>query len=902
MRRKNGDVDQWMKRVEMASAFAVSEVFSHKKIKSAINSHAVALQSTDQLQDHDEAYSEAQAILSDWMNKKLRLEMEMEPDQDDDLISSAERSSPVVLATAQPTALDYSSFDELYNHLAEEQEDSMINSFLQDLMEHDVLDSGAAQRLASDAEQNRKKMRDPSISMEARHQQVRENRARRDAERLEQQREKEAQRAARVEAKRREREEEMRRRHEARKQEEMLQQEMVRLRRQMEEKKSLEQMVRQREREKLERQSAARSLQSGPPPPKKQQHQDEERLYKEQQIQTLVHIHNLKCLQRHFSGWYSLLLERRMRMGKVAALSDWKRQLRAWRAWRALVWAQQKQREEERTEEELRAENRRCQQATENNRRRLLRRCLNDWRLWCRMEREQREILARQEETRHKMAALINAASAGKLNTAKSTACKALMAPAEASDQPETTKKEDHHRSGSPAPVAPPAHQENLPVGAVTQPTQPWQVSRRHAALTAGELRRARRRGEAGGGASSTCSQRAASLGSHFEHRHAVQQQTITQQRKLLREQKEQIAQLQEEQTIMRVKLDVQRTAQLTQQAPPAPSRPEGLNFDPEKQRALRVTGESDDHCSPPRRAVTRQPCPHPIIMAMEERAHQRAERRREVEELKRKKEEEKLAQMKAAEEERKREEEEEKHRAAERRKEEKRQEREREEKKQQQLKRDQELQTLARQHYRRTLLFRQGLAPWKRLIQLRQTNMQLAECHHNLSLLRRCTLAWQQFADESLSQKEASADQLHQHFLLRRSLSCWKRLKDWQMIQEERANRFHRQHTLRRVLLALLDHVMQERLAEWDRQELAQQYSDRRVLRGCFRAWRQFPCLQRKEREREMRREQLRRKVAEVLPDFRSSPLQWPPGKSQTAGDKTYTDVDDARAHNHIS
>uniref|UniRef100_A0A667X142 Coiled-coil domain containing 191 n=1 Tax=Myripristis murdjan TaxID=586833 RepID=A0A667X142_9TELE len=747
-------------RVEMASAFAVSEVFSHKKIKSAINSHAVALQSTDQLQDHDEAYSEAQAILSDWMNKKLRLEMEMEPDQDDDLISSAERSSPVVLAT-------------LYNHLAEEQEDSMINSFLQDLMEHDVLDSGAAQRLASDAEQNRKKMRDPSISMEARHQQVRENRARRDAERLEQQREKEAQRAARVEAKRREREEEMRRRHEARKQEEMLQQEMVRLRRQMEEKKSLEQMVRQREREKLERQSAARSLQSGPPPPKKQQHQDEERLYKEQQIQTL-------CLQRHFSGWYSLLLERRMRMGKVAALSDWKRQLRAWRAWRALVWAQQKQREEERTEEELRAENRRCQQATENNRRRLLRRCLNDWRLWCRMEREQREILARQEETRHKMAALINAASAGKLNTAKSFILLPSVIPLPCPFS---------------SPVAPPAHQENLPVGAVTQPTQPWQVSRRHAALTAGELRRARRRGEAGGGASSTCSQRAASLGSHFEHRHAVQQQTITQQRKLLREQKEQIAQLQEEQTIMRVKLDVQRTR------------------------------NTSAHLSPS------------VPKAMEERAHQRAERRREVEELKRKKEEEKLAQMKAAEEERKREEEEEKHRAAERRKEEKRQERE----------------------VRNTSYFMRAQAHIE--TQRHESEYRKHSSSVSLTVTYSKTCPRLKITFSSLSECRLS------------------QLKDWQMIQEERANRFHRQHTLRRVLLALLDHVMQERLAEWDRQELAQQYSDRRVLRGCFRAWRQFPCLQRKEREREMRREQLRRKVAEVLPDFRSSPLQWKAG-----------------------
>lgn len=47
-------------------------------------------------------------------------------------------------------------------------------------------------------------------------------------------------------------------------------------------------------------------------------------------------------------------------------------------------------------------------------------------------------------------------------------------------------------------------------------------------------------------------------------------------------------------------------------------------------------------------------------------------------------------------------------------------------------------------------------------------------------------------------------------------------------MIQEERAERFHRTRTLRRFLLALLDHVTQERLVEWDHQELAQEHNNR--------------------------------------------------------------------------
>ncbi|KAM4605923.1 coiled-coil domain-containing protein 191 [Polymixia lowei] len=849
---------------------SLSEVFSDKTINSGINGQATALQSTEQLQDHDEAYSEAQALLSDWMNSKLRLELEV--DEEDVLIGSTERSSPVALATAQPTALDYSNFDDLYNHLAEEEENHAVNDFLHDLMEREVLDSGIAEDMALDSEQTRKKTRDPNITMEVRHRQVRENRTRRDAERKRQQREKEARREAKEEAKRKERQEEMRRRQEARRQEEMVQQEMVRLRRQLEERRGLEQRVRQREREKLDRQRAARSPQSGHSLPVKQQQRDTEQVYKEQQIQARVHVLTLKCLQRHFSGWYSVLLEQRIHMGKAAALCDWKRQLRAWRAWRALVWAGRNQRETRRTQEELRAENRRCQLAMESDRRRLLRRCLYDWQLWCRMEREQRELLAQQEETRRKMAALINAASTGKLKATETTAYKAIMAPPETSDRTEAAEKEVHHRSRSLTPAASLARQGNTSAGAAARPAQPWQVSRRHAALTAGELRLAQRRGEGGGAARS---QSATSRGGRFEHRHAAQQQTIAQQRRLLREQQEQITQLQEEQSMMGLKLEAQRDTQPTQLSIPAASRPK--NFDPIGQRAQGVTGEADGHCTASRKAVTHQACPHPIVMAMEERARQRAQRRRDVEELRKKKEDEKLARMEAAEEERQREEEEERRRAAEKRREDKRQEREREQEKQNQLKQAQELQTLARQHYIRTLLLRRGLAPWKRLLRLSQTNTQLAEGHRNLSLLRRCALAWQRSAGESLSQKRALADQLHRHFLLRRGLSCWKRLKDWRMILEERAERFDRTHTLRRVLLALLDHVTQEKLLDWDRRELAQQHSDRRVLQGCLLAWRQFPCLLRKEREKEARRAQLRRKVAEVLPDFRSSPLECP-------------------------
>lgn len=61
---------------------------------------------------------------------------------------------------------------DLYDCLTEEEDHSAVNSFLQDLMEQELLDSGTVEELASDVGQIRKKFRNPIITMEARHQQV----------------------------------------------------------------------------------------------------------------------------------------------------------------------------------------------------------------------------------------------------------------------------------------------------------------------------------------------------------------------------------------------------------------------------------------------------------------------------------------------------------------------------------------------------------------------------------------------------------------------------------------------------------------------------------------------------------------------------------------------------------
>ncbi|XP_061739888.1 coiled-coil domain-containing protein 191 [Nerophis ophidion] len=787
MRLKKEDLGPWRKRVGEASAFALSEVFLPNKGRSG--SLAEALRSLEQWRDEDDTNTEAQLLLADWLDRTLQLELE------------GEKKDRMGGSCAAPTPnLKYNNFDDLYTHLDEEEEHRAVSNFLHDLQEQEMLDARTMEQLTQDG--RHRKFNDPVVTMQVRHQQVREKRARRDA--------------AGEEARRRERElEERRKRQEARRrQEEMVQQEIVRLRRQREERKGLELLLRRRER--LEGQRTARSLQPARPSPT--MHQDKKpppadaKRRQEKRVEIFVHLRKLKCQRRHFSRWYSLVLERRLRVGKAKALCDWRRQLRAWRGWRAVAWTQRNQREALRAQEALRTENRRCQLAAESDRRRLLRRCLHEWRLRCRLERDKRDLLAQQHQTRIKMAALISAASTGRLPTPDM-----LDALVELHEQPTSRHSQPRQR-----------------------------VQRRRAAL---DKRRP------GPEEDLTCPEEDLTLpeedltlpkdlqGGHFQHRHAAQKKIILQQRKRLKEQQEEIAQLKQDKVTS--------------------------TWEDKSSRAPTQAAKADSLHESAKKDVTRQTKPHPIITAMEERARARAERRKQVEEVQRLKQEEREAEMQAAKEQKLREEEMEKVK----KREEKKLAVIKEEEKRRRSRKHQQAVERARQHYNTRLLAQRGLSPWKRLMELRQANSELAWTHHTAALLRRCVLAWMQTAADTRARKEAAAQQLHQRLLLRRSFTCWKKLQDQRLLQEQKADSFQRAHTLRRFLHALMDQVVQEKLLEQERQDMAEEHHHRAAQWRAFQAWKRLPHVQRKEREREQRRERLGRKVIEVLPDFGSRP-----------------------------
>ncbi|XP_060054320.1 coiled-coil domain-containing protein 191 isoform X4 [Erinaceus europaeus] len=784
-------VEHWMKRVEKASEFALSKTFpaGNSDFSRRPWEKAIDLEAFEQIEDHDEIYAEAQELVNDWLNTKLKQELASDGEGDtEDTVSSF---PPVPEVNDH---LKYNKFDDLCDYLEEEEESTTVQKFIDHLLHKDVVDSRMLEDLGVKRNQDKKQQKDPRLTMEMRHKQVKENRLRREKE-LERRRiEKTLKKSAFLEAQSLVQEEKKRKVLEAKKEEEEIQREMVKLRREIIERKHTVEEAWKTEKKRLEENSSQH--------PEKSMFQssrvlgEEKIMAKEKKkklkallIQTFKEDH--QCQKRYFSAWHKLILDDRIKLGKAGTLSDWKFQLKVLRAWRDYTRSRKLERETQAMEHDLREENRKQQLATEYNRKQVLRHHFTEWQHWHRAEILKREMILAKKETRRKINELLAAASQGKLGAKQSSGITEL--------EEATTMVDTSGRNG-----------EQL----IEKQKKKLQEQQK----TILELKESQKLAEA---------------------RWAMEHATIVDAQNRL---------------LLNLKEEPKRTCHMLPNSSIASSGAEGSRSD--SRNCLSETRRN------PRQLVA----PHPILKAMEERAVQRAERRRILAERKKKQEEEKLAQLKAQEEERQKREAEEKEAQIKKRQEEKRLKKMKELEKEKRIKRNQQLDAIAKEHYERILLRKKGLEPWRRLRLQSKQNMQVAKEHHSLTLKKKCLLTWFQCSQESLARKTAQADQFYSQILLRKVIGSWLQyLTDL----EEEVQKFHVHFLQKKIFRAWLNIVRKDKTDLQSKQEIAVEHSNRRIIWIAFQTWKAFVKFMKEERVKEERREILRRKVAEILPDF---------------------------------
>ncbi|KAK3703294.1 hypothetical protein RRG08_017338 [Elysia crispata] len=258
------------------------------------------------------------------------------------------------------------------------------------------------------------------------------------------------------------------------------------------------------------------------------------------------------------------------------------------------------------------------------------------------------------------------------------------------------------------------------------------------------------------------------------------------------------------------------------------------------------------------------------VLKNMEDRAAERARTKAERDERRRQQDEEKAAQILREEEERLQQAEAEKKARIEAFRQKKRLEKQREEEKQREQARQEEMTQLADAHYRRAILKYRGLLPFKKLISLAKRNWLKAVRHHEKCLVRQCLHAWRRFADDEMARKAAVADQMRDFILTKRCFLNWRHYKYHQHFLERRAQKHHAEAVRLKTFLAWVAWTQEEREETRRMEEEASERYTRNLVKKSFVGWRDLPQKMKREEEKQKRKLELRKRVAELIPDFK--------------------------------
>ncbi|XP_070201968.1 coiled-coil domain-containing protein 191-like [Littorina saxatilis] len=538
------DIQDWLQKVEQASSKAAETVLGCEGVSPYTagrhRGHARVKGASDHARIQDEAYSEAQDLLNEWITQKVSLhddDLEDDPDlaehdpwRKEELGSKARREWDQLLngnldelGTDQPTprfTLTHTDEGDPYANLYDLEDDEAVSTVLRTMLDKDLVKDSVRRDLGFDHDT---KAHDPRTKMALRHQRVKENREKREKELKRQRNDAETKKQARLAARHIVMKEEKvkeikvkREEHEVRKQMTQIRKEMQETRRQEAEERLRSQQEAEekarRAREEVERQEAAERQEmfhrAHEMKERKQAKLAQRELEKARQA-----AHKLRILHKNFTAWYDVVLYRRLCYGKARAMADWKLTLRMFNAWHSYTRSQRITIETKQHEHNVVEENRKAMVAKKHHYLYQLRKHFCAWRDFVSQQEEKQRLEQAQEATRSKMMKLLSAVADGSLGegrqgetgimesdrkektTAHGGAHKVVDELHELFKQParRTAWEEDSDTS----PFSSSRPQSSLSSASASRmgqgqriPMEPWQITRKHAQLSKEEMAR----------------------------------------------------------------------------------------------------------------------------------------------------------------------------------------------------------------------------------------------------------------------------------------------------------------------------------------------------------------------------------------------------------------------------
>jgi len=546
-------------------------------------------------------------------------------------------------------------------------------------------------------------------------------------------------------------------------------------------------------------------------------------------------------------------------------MSDWRCKLRSWNAWQAYVNHIRSDREVQAVTLEMKEKYRKEQLSLKFHRKHLLLRCVRAWQQWVKREQEERQLREEHNKKTQKMAALLEAAATGRLWSERGGKMSLELQDIEddvAEQSSSTARKLDEIFS---------------------QPGRT--VPQKHSAKAEKPFEETASRNVANNNKPPSCKP----AWTHQQAKEPLKKNIRTEKETKIKSQRQRsYSEVENVEILYSVTQSRDKTKCTDKRDNPVLSRSkseDGLDSQDTQSRDNVLTERSgtstlsDGNTSTARSKFTsrepvvksQKPITKPLHLAMEERAHQRMERKKALEEKKRKAEEEKLAFLKKEQERKEAELLAEKQEALRKRKEEKRIAKERELEKQRQLEHTRHQITMATQHYATTLLMKFGLLPWRRLVEMTHENMSRAILHHSRALQSWCFHPWLEFTRQVKEERDRAAVTLHNRILLRRTWRQWRKYGQHAVRLQMVAEDYCSSYLVKKYFRYWQDYVTEQQIMFWEKERRADEHNEWRLKKLAMIYWKKYIPMKRSEREKETRRAEMRKRVSSWLPDFQN-------------------------------
>ncbi|KAF5402786.1 hypothetical protein PHET_03746 [Paragonimus heterotremus] len=174
-----------------------------------------------------------------------------------------------------------------------------------------------------------------------------------------------------------------------------------------------------------------------------------------------------------------------------------------------------------------------------------------------------------------------------------------------------------------------------------------------------------------------------------------------------------------------------------------------------------------------------------------------------------------------------------------------------------------------AAEHKRLQLQRYNGWLPWRRCIFEQRERLRFAEQHYEVSVQRIALHTWLKNVRDKQEFLTSLVQRVYNTTLLRRCFVHLRAAVAARQMVETQAYTWYEQHLMLRILTAWSTHVTDCRIREWHMEDIAKAQRETHLKQRCLAAWINFPALMRKQRERERRREQFRGRLRDLVPDF---------------------------------